>query len=52
MKFEVHSTIEAKYYGKKFSDLLENFPELNEFLISTDPPKFDLGDPKIQSLLN
>ncbi len=52
MKFEVHSTIEAKYYGKKFSDLLEIFPELNEFLISTNPPKFDLGDPNILSLLN
>ncbi len=52
MKFEDRSIIEAKYYGKKFSDLLEKFPELNGFLISTNPPKFDLGDPRILSLLN
>ncbi len=52
MKFENYSIIEAKYYGKKFSDLLKKFPELNEFLISKDPPKFDLGDPRILSLLN
>jgi len=52
MKFENRSIIEAKHYGKKFADLLENFPELNAFLISVNPPKFDLGDPKVLSLLN
>jgi 23S rRNA A1618 N6-methylase RlmF len=52
MKFDDRSIIEAKYYGKKFADLLENFPELNAFLISVNPPKFDLGDPKVLSLLN
>jgi len=52
MTFKIFKTINAKHYGKKFSDLLENFPELNVFLISVNPPKFDLGDPKILSLLN
>ena len=52
MTLKIFKTINAKYYGKKFSELLERYPELHAFLISTDPPKFDLGDPKILSLLN
>ncbi|MCG3224998.1 MAG: RlmF-related methyltransferase [Candidatus Heimdallarchaeota archaeon] len=52
MTLKIFKTIDAKYYGKKFSELLERYPELHAFLISTDPPKFDLGDPKILSLLN
>ena len=44
--------LEAKYFSLPFSSLVEEYPILNAFLISVDPPKFDLGDPRVLSLLN
>ena len=43
---------EAKYFTLPFKTLLKKHPDLAVFLISENPPKFDLGDPKVLSLLN
>ncbi len=52
VKQEPAEIIEAKYFTLPFSLLLEKYPLLNSLLISVDPPKFDLGDPYVLSLLN
>ena len=46
------SVIEAKYFTKPFSELTNKYPILKSYLISINPPKFDLGNPKILSLIN
>ena len=48
----IKEIFEAKYFTLPFKTLLEKYPDLNMFLISENPPKFDLGDPKVLSLLN
>ncbi|MHA1621746.1 MAG: RlmF-related methyltransferase [Candidatus Heimdallarchaeaceae archaeon] len=48
----IHKEYEAKYFTLPFSELVEKYPDLNSFLISENPPKFDLGNPKVLSLLN
>ena len=52
MKEEPILTIDAKYLGMKFDELIRNYPYLSKFLISSRPPKFDLGDPLTLSELN
>ncbi|MBY9002303.1 MAG: RlmF-related methyltransferase [Candidatus Heimdallarchaeota archaeon] len=42
----------AKYFTLPFRVLVKKYPELNSFLISEKPPKFDLGNPEVLSLLN
>ena len=42
----------AKYFTLPFKTLLKKNPDLSSFLISENPPKFDLGNPKVLSLLN
>ena len=48
----IHKEYEAKYFTLPFSKLVEKYPDLNSFLISENPPKFDLGNPKVLSILN
>jgi len=52
MELEPSHILEAKYYSLPFSSLVEKYPILNAFLISVDPPKFDLGNPKVLSMIN
>lgn len=52
MKLRPVEIIEAKYFTIPFSQLLEKYPSLNSLLLSINPPKFDLGDPNVLSLLN
>ena len=52
MKLEPAEIIEAKYFTLPFSKLLEKYSFLNSLLISVNPPKFDLGNPYVLSLLN
>ena len=52
MKEKPILTIDAKYLGMKFDELIKNYPYLNKFLISSRPPKSDLGDPLTLSELN
>ncbi len=44
--------IDSKLYGKKFSDLYKDHLTLEQYLISKDPFKFDLGDPRTLSEIN
>lgn len=44
--------IEAKHLGMKFEKLVAKYPKLEKYLISKNPPKFDLGDPETLSELN
>lgn len=52
MEIEPRKFIEAKYFSLPFKELVEKYPDLNAFLISVDPPKFNLGDPFILSRIN
>jgi len=45
-------TVEDKYLGMKFEKLVPKYLELAKYLISRNPPKFDLGDPETLSELN
>jgi 23S rRNA A1618 N6-methylase RlmF len=52
MDIEPKKIIEAKYFTLPFKDLVERYPDLNAFLTSVDPPKFNLGDPFVLSRIN
>jgi methylase of polypeptide subunit release factors len=52
MEIEPHNFIDAKYFSLPFKELVEKYPDLNAFLISVDPPKFNLGDPFVLSRIN
>ena len=52
MEIDPQKTIDAKYFSLPFKELVEKYPELNAFLISAIPPKFNLGDPFILSRIN
>ncbi|GAG86825.1 unnamed protein product, partial [marine sediment metagenome] len=52
MEIEPRKFIDAKYFSLPFKGLVEKYPDLNAFLISVDPPKFNLGDPFILSRIN
>ena len=52
MTIKIDKTVEAKHFTKPFVELLNNFPSLDKHLISQNPPKFDLGDSNVLSLLN
>ncbi|MHA1400476.1 MAG: RlmF-related methyltransferase [Candidatus Heimdallarchaeaceae archaeon] len=52
MKNRPLRTVDAKYYGIKFKDLIQKYPKLQKFLVHENPPKFDLGNPEVLSELN
>jgi len=52
MQIKINEIVEIKYFTKPFKNLLTSHPELKPFIISNNPPKFDLGDPNFLSELN
>ncbi len=52
MESESQKIIDAKFFALPFKELVEKYPDLNAFLISVDPPKFNLGDPFVLSRIN
>lgn len=52
MEIEPQKVIDAKNFSLPFKELVDKYPDLNAFLISVDPPKFNLSDPFILSRIN
>ncbi len=52
MPVTISRTIDAKPFTIPFRELIKKYPSLNAFLVSSNPPKFDLGDTSVLSLVN
>ncbi|NPD90110.1 MAG: RlmF-related methyltransferase [Asgard group archaeon] len=52
MEIEPKKFIDAKYFSLPFKELVEKYPDLNAFLISTNPHKFNLGNSFVLSRIN
>ena len=52
MTVTISRTIDAKPFTIPFRELIKKYPSLNAFLVSSNPPKFDLGDTSVLSIVN